>query len=403
MPIPSTLPEFLELVRKSGVVDPPAFDAFVARLAYQPDPPDSPEQLATLLVSKGLITAFQAELLLQGRWRGFILGRYKLLRPLGSGGMGHVYLCEHLFMRRRVALKVLPPEKARNRADLERFYREGRYVASLDHPNIVRAYDIDQDGPLHFLAMEYVDGASLQQVVMQEGPLSPRRAANYLRQVALGLHHAFSAGLVHRDVKPANLLVERTGVVKLLDLGLARFFHDGDDFSIMNDETVLGTADFVAPEQTINSHDVDIRADIYSLGATMYYCLTGQPPFPGGSAAQKMMAHHTVPPRSIRSYRSDVPDDLLAIIEKMMEKKPDNRYATPADVALAAASLPLLGGDVVSLDTVVVRADGTIKESSKKSKVGRSRRLWFLRMAAAGLASGVTLLWYLAWRMVQGK
>ena len=402
MPIPSTLPEFLELVRKSTLVEPAALDDFLRRSVVAAAA-DTPEDLAAVLVRDGLLTSFQAELLLQGRWRGFNLGRYKVLQPIGAGGMGQVYLCEHLFMRRRVALKVLPAERARNAADLERFYREARAVAALDHPNIVRAYDMDREGPLHFLAMEYVDGLSLQQVITQQGPLSPRRAAQYLRQAALGLHHAFSAKLVHRDIKPANLLVDRSGIVKLLDLGLARFFEDADDLSARNDETILGTADYIAPEQTSNSHEVDTRADIYSLGATFYFCLTGQPPFPGGSVAQKMMGHYAKKPKSIRSYRNDVPDDLIAIIEKMMAKDPDKRYQVPADVALAVASLPLLGGDVVSLDTVIVSGDGTFKEGSHKGRGDAVRLRWWLRLAGAGLACGVTVLWYLLWRMVRGK
>jgi serine/threonine protein kinase len=403
MPMPATQAEFLDLVARSNLVEPVQLAALQHRLCFDPVPPETPDQLAAAFVQEGLLTTFQAEQLLQGKWRGFFLGRYKVLQPIGAGGMGSVYLCEHRFMRRRAALKVLPPERANNPADLERFYREARAVAALDHPNIVRAYDIDREGKFHYLAMEYVEGASLQQVVMQQGPLSPIKAASYLRQAALGLHHAYNAGLIHRDVKPGNLLVEHTGVVKLLDLGLARFFRDAeDDISVKNEETVLGTADFVAPEQAINSHTVDIRADIYSLGATIYFCLTGQPPFPGGSMAHKLMAHCTGKPRPIRDFRDDVPAALIAILDKMMARKPEKRYATPAEVALAVASLPLLSGDVVALDTIVMGKDRTLKDSSK---MRRSRRwqMWWLRLAGALMAAAITFGWYLLWRSLRGS
>src|SRR5215470_14411628 len=173
-------------------------------------PPDPPG-LAFQLVRDGVLTHFQAEQFLQGRWRRFTIGKYKVMERLGQGGMGSVYLCEHKFMRRRVAVKVLPAAKAEDQASLERFYREARAAAALDHPNIVRAYDIDQDENLHFLVMEYVDGASLQEVIKKFGPMHILYACHYIRQAAVGLQHAHEAGLVHRDVKPGNLLVDRSG------------------------------------------------------------------------------------------------------------------------------------------------------------------------------------------------
>src|SRR5579872_1215631 len=265
MPSPTTADEFLDLVRRSGVVEDRRLDAHVQKLrADGPLPPD-PTALAVLLVRDGVLTHFQAEQFLQGKWRRFTIGKYKVLERLGSGGMGSVYLCEHKLMRRRVAIKVLPTAKAEDAASLERFYREARAVAALDHPNIVRAYDIDQDDKLHFLVMEHVDGASLQEIVKKVGPMDPIRAAHYMRQAALGLQHAHeAAGLVHRDIKPGNILVDRSGIVKVLDMGLARFFNDEEDILTKKfDENVLGTADYLAPEQAIDSHQVDIRADVY--------------------------------------------------------------------------------------------------------------------------------------------
>src|SRR5262249_7237584 len=202
-------------------------------------------------------------------------------------------LCEHKSMRRRVALKVLPASQAQDPALVDRFFREARAVAALDHPNLVRAHDFDHDGKLHFIVMEYVDGNSLQNIVATHGPLDVTRAAHYIRQVALGLHQAHQAGLVHRDIKPGNLLLDRGGIVKILDLGLARFFHDkADKLTQQYDEgSILGTADYLAPEQAVDSHEVDIRADLYSLGATFYFLLTGAPPFGEGTISQKLIWH----------------------------------------------------------------------------------------------------------------
>jgi serine/threonine protein kinase len=244
--------------------------------------------------------------------------------------MGTVYLCEHMMVGRRVAVKVLPTSQADNPAALGRFYREARAAGVLDHPNLVKAHDIDQDGALHFLVMEYVDGASLQAIVSRSGPLSPGRAAHYI---------AHSAGLIHRDVKPGNIMVERNGNVRVLDLGLARFYDDNIDPLTLkyDDQHVLGTADYVSPEQALDSHDVDIRADIYSLGATFYFCLTGRPPFLEGKVAQKLIWHKTRQPTSVQQLRPDVPEEMAAVLSRMMAKDPAQRYQTPAEVAEALA------------------------------------------------------------------
>src|SRR5438105_14282220 len=205
MPAPLTKEEFLDLVRKSAVVDDKRFDAYLQ--SANAGLPNDPPKAAGLLVRDGLLTHFQAEQFLQGKWRRFTIGKYKVLERIASGGMGSVYLCEHKFMRRRAAVKVLPTARANDPSALERFYREARAVAALDHPNIVRAYDIDQEENLHFLVMEYVDGTSLQDLVKNSGPLDPARAAHYISQAAQGLQHAHEiAGLVHRDLKPGNLI-----------------------------------------------------------------------------------------------------------------------------------------------------------------------------------------------------
>src|SRR3954465_2703501 len=215
MAVPSTSNEFLDAVRESGVVEDDRLNAFLEQWYAVSPLPENPKELAREMLEAKLITPFQHDQLLQGKRRGFIIaGKYILLDHLGAGGMGSVYLCEHKVMKRRVAIKVLPTSFAQDEEYLKRFHREARAAAALDHPNIVRAHDIDQDGKLHFLVMEYVDGSSLQEIVKRGGPLPGPRARPYVRQVALGLQHAHEAGWVHRDIKPANLLLDRSGLVK---------------------------------------------------------------------------------------------------------------------------------------------------------------------------------------------
>jgi serine/threonine protein kinase len=339
MSAPSTAVQFLELAYKSGLLDRPHFQAYLERRRAAGPLPEAPRALANRLMRDGLLTRFQVEQLLLGRWRNFILsGKYKVLGPLGSGGMGQVFLCEHQVMRRRVAVKVLPTSRSSNPVSLERFHREARAVAQLHHPNIVSGHDVDRDGKLHFLVMEYVDGSTFHKIVRDRGPMSCLRAAHYVRQAALGLQHAHEAGLVHRDIKPSNLLLERTGTVKILDMGLARFFHDeSDDLSKWHLDRPLGTTDYMAPEQALDSHAADIRADIYSLGGTFYFVLTGQSPFQEGTTLEKMISHQIRQPRPIRELRPEVPDGQAAVIDRMMAKEPARRYQTPAEVAEALA------------------------------------------------------------------
>jgi serine/threonine protein kinase len=339
MPAPTTDAELIDLIQKSNVVEAPSLTAYLQQLRDDSALPQEASVLAERMVQDGILTYFQAEQILLGKWKRFSIGKYKVLERIGAGGMGQVFLCEHKLMRRRVAVKVLPTAKAEEHDSLERFYREARAVAALDHPNLVRAFDIDQEEALHFLVLEYVDGASLQDIVRKSGPMDPNRACHYVYQSALGLQYAFEvAGLVHRDIKPSNILVDRSGLVKILDMGLARFFHDQQDMlTKKSDESVLGTADYLAPEQALDSHKVDIRGDIYSLGATFYFLLTGQPPFADGSVAQKLIWHQTRKPKPIRLARPDVSEAISAIQERMMAKDPGARFQTPKDLALALA------------------------------------------------------------------
>jgi serine/threonine protein kinase len=295
--------------------------------------------MAERFFKAGLVTNFQNEQLLKGKFRGFSIGKYKVLERIGAGGMGQVFLCEHPHLRRRAAIKVLPVDRASEEALLGRFLREARAAAALDHPHIVRAFDVDQDRGLHFLVMEYVEGTDLYHMVRKRGPLPISEACEYIRQGSLGLQHAHEAGLIHRDIKPSNFLVDKSGTVKLLDLGLARFAEETPDELThrFDGNNVLGTADYVAPEQTRDSHEVDQRCDIYALGGTLYFLLTGQAPFPDGSPADKMIAHRQRKPTPVRQLRSEVAPGLALVIDKMMAKTPDDRFDSAIEVAESLA------------------------------------------------------------------
>jgi serine/threonine protein kinase len=331
-----TANKFLDLVRRSGLVDEAKLASFLEKTTREHGEAvlEDQDRVAKLMIDDGLVTQWQADKLLAGKHKGFRLGKYKLLGQIGKGGMSSVYLAEHELMKRRVAIKVLPQNRVGDSSYLERFRLEARAVAKLDDPNIVRAYDIDNEGNIHYIVMEYVDGQDLHQIVTQQGPLDYDVAADYIAQVANGLQHAHEMGLVHRDIKPANCLVDRHSTVKLLDLGLAKLTEDDQtSLTMANEENVLGTADYLAPEQALNSHEADSRSDIYSLGCTLYFLLTGRPPFPEGSISERLLKHQTTKPESIFKLRSDAPPSLVDICETMMAKKPAERYQSAGDVA----------------------------------------------------------------------
>ncbi|WP_437187547.1 protein kinase domain-containing protein [Planctomicrobium sp. SH668] len=300
--------------------------------AYQSEVTNpQPEHFARFLIKTNLLTEWQATKLLQGKHKGFFLGKYKLLRLLGKGGMSSVYLAEHVLMKRRCAIKVLPLKLVKDSSYLQRFHREAQAVASLDHPNIVRAYDIDHelDGTLeiHFLVMEYIDGSNLYDLVQATGPLPLIIAAEYMRQGALGLAHAHQAGMVHRDIKPGNFIVDQNGLVKIMDLGLARIPNPNGEVSltIAHEERILGTADYLSPEQAVDSHRVDTRADLYSLGCTLYYLLTGRPPFCEGTLTQRLLSHQNSEPTRLEQLRPEVPSELGDIVRRLMCKNREQR------------------------------------------------------------------------------
>ncbi|MBX9581886.1 MAG: serine/threonine protein kinase, partial [Gemmataceae bacterium] len=300
--------------------------------------------VAKELHRRGWLTPYQIKETFHGRGRGLSVGRYVLLDLLGEGGMGKVFKARDARLGRDVALKLIRPERLAHPAAMARFDQEMKALGKLDHPNVVRAFDAGQAGGAHYVAMEFIDGADLTKLVRVRGPLPVGEAGEYARQAALGLHHAYENGLVHRDVKPSNLIATRDGrTVKLVDLGLARLNDEAADAGRVTQEGfVLGTPDFLAPEQARNPAGVDTRADIYALGATLFYLLTGRVPYDAPSPSEKLVRHLTDPPPDLSLLRPDAPPDLERVIHWCLAKRAADRPQTPAE--LAAALGPFCGG-----------------------------------------------------------
>jgi serine/threonine-protein kinase len=332
-----TVDKLLNLITRSQLVEPSKLDAAIEslRASNQGRLPTDVDTFGEYFLRQELLTSWQLQKLLAGKTRGFQLGKYRLLSHLGRGGMGSVYLAVHVGMQRRVALKILPTDLVNDKSYLERFHREARVVAALDHPNIVRAYDLDQSGDLHYLVMEFIEGRDLAAIVKQRSqPVPVRNVVQWIAQTARALHHAHVRGIIHRDVKPSNLLIDVAGNARLLDLGLALLAgKDSSSVTVNKNEGVLGTADYLAPEQALDSHSADARADIYSLGCTLYFALAGHPPFHEGTIAQRIAQHQQARPASLCPIRPDVPLDLDRVCQKMLAKRPDDRYPTAQRVA----------------------------------------------------------------------
>ncbi|MBY0525090.1 MAG: serine/threonine protein kinase [Gemmataceae bacterium] len=292
--------------------------------------------LAKELVRRGWLTVYQVNQLFQENGQELVLGPYRLIDFLGKGGVSQVFKAWHTQRNQVVAVKVIYADLVSNTEAFGRFQRELRVVTRLAHPNVVQAIDDNPVGNAHFYAMEFVEGSDMGKLVQYGGPLPVDQACDAVRQAALGLQHAHELGLVHRDIKPNNLVrIADTSVVTILDFGLARLrFAPGQTATgdmLTAEGAMIGTADYVSPEQARDARQVDIRADIYSLGCTFYYLLSGQPPFPGGSFVQKAFKHQTAQPTPIAGLRPEV----AAILTKMMAKQPEARYQTPSELAHA--------------------------------------------------------------------
>ena len=290
-------------------------------------------RLARQAVKLNQLTLWQAQQLLAGRTSGFRVDRYLLLDLIGHGGMGRVYLARDTRLNRLVALKILAPERMNNPRAIARFQREARVGAQLQHENLVRIYDFGESSGRYFLVMEYIEGKTVGGLITAQGAMPPPTAARLARQIALGLEHAHRKGLIHRDVNPYNVLVTHEGIAKLADLGLAIDLAEED--RVTREGATVGTFDYVAPEQARHSHAADIRSDIYSLGCTLYHMISGQVPFPSPSLPEKLFAHQAIEPEPLGQLVPGVPAALVEVVQRMMRKLPEDRYATPLQVAQA--------------------------------------------------------------------
>jgi serine/threonine protein kinase len=303
------------------------------------DPILDAARLARELIAAGRLTPYQASAIYQGKAKGLAIGSYLILDKLGAGGMGMVFKAQHRRMKRVVALKLLPPSVTKDRTAVLRFHREAQAAAQLSHPNIVAALDADEFRGLHFLVMEFAEGSDLSRLVRSRGPMAIDRAIDCVVQAARGLGEAHARGIVHRDIKPSNLLLTPGGTVKVLDLGLARIgpFHESEggverDSALTHSNAMMGTVDYMSPEQAYNPRLADHRSDIYSLGCALYFLLTGQPPYPGLTMMERLLAHRERPIPSIRDDRPGAPPALEATVRRMMAKTPEERQATMAEV-----------------------------------------------------------------------
>jgi eukaryotic-like serine/threonine-protein kinase len=392
--IPTTPQDLVDELWRVQLLSAAQFEVALAEAARCTDAASS----AARLVALNILTRFQADQILQGYAHELVLGPYRLMAEIGEGGMGHVFKAWQPRLNRVVAVKMIRPDLLAYQPDaLARFHREAQAIAQLNSPHVVTLYDAGEVNGLHFLAMEYVDGIDLGQMVRLEGPLPFAVACDYVRQAAIGLEHAHEAGLVHRDVKPSNLLVTRSGpargsgiwrqlppeadtpppnpahrvpvgpgLVKLLDMGLARLVGGPDEaqaaVTLTQQGTLIGTPDFIAPEQARDPSRVDIRADLYSLGCTFYFLLTGRPPFPDGTPVEKLLKHQTEHPRRVEYLRARTPEPVLTVLYRLMQKRPDDRYQTPREVADALARVqvalqadPAGGGSSGRIDLDVTR------------------------------------------------
>jgi eukaryotic-like serine/threonine-protein kinase len=348
-----------------------------------------PRPLAKQLVQRGWLTVFQINQLFAGQGKDLAVGAYRVLDRLGQGGLSQVFKARHVENDLVVALKVIRPEALTNVEGRQQFLQEIEAMARLEHPNIVQFCDADQHEDTCYFAMEYVDGIDLGKHVRLSGPPSVRDACDYIRQAALGLQHAHERNLVHRDIKPVNLFLTQTPVgrvraiaarpgqprqrkqfrslVKILDWGLAGIRNPrsaGPQILETLSKGMVGTADYLSPEQARNASTVDIRGDIYSLGCTFYYLLTGQPPFPEGTLMQKILKHQQAEPPPVDTFRSDVPPGVTALMRRMVAKNPDDRFQTPA--ALAMALMPFTrAGALTQLVAVQSSAKGTLSPTRK--------------------------------------
>lgn len=335
----ATVAEFGHALADLGLLGPEELHPFLRGLPGDGTP--GGEALARALIAAGKLTRYQASAIHQGKAKILAIGPYLVIDRLGKGGMGVVFKARHRDFRDLVALKILTPSSSQNAEAVHRFRREARLLARLEHPNLVTSHDIGEHGGVHFLVMDHVDGVDLDQLVKSGGPLRPGRAVDLIVQAARGLGAAHARRIVHRDLKPANLMLDAAGTVRVLDLGLARVVGaggDDDDRQATQDRgltgtgVIMGTVDYLSPEQSKDSKRADHRADIYSLGCTFHFLLSGKPPYPRETVMQRLLAHHQDEVPSLRASRPEIPRPLDAAFRRMLAKHPDHRPQTMARV-----------------------------------------------------------------------
>ncbi|REJ96182.1 MAG: hypothetical protein DWQ34_04645 [Planctomycetota bacterium] len=402
--------QFVEDLTRTGLMSVPETTPYIKALTAKQR--DDPNQLARMLIQQGKLTEFQATSVLNGQSGGLVLGDYVILDVIGAGGMGQVFKAMHRHMERIVALKTLPPNLTRDSDSVRRFEREIKAAAKLTHPNIVTAYDARVDGDAHYLISEFIAGRNLMSVVRQDGPMDVPQAVDCIIQAARGLEYAHAQGVVHRDVKPSNIMLTTDGTVKILDLGLAQFsplFGTGKLESTITELTdaghVLGTVNYMAPEQAVDSSRVDARVDVYSLGCTLYFCLIANAPFPRGTAIERMLAHQQKGVPRLSETRNDMPADLDAIHQRMVARNVDERTPTMSDVVrslerfsarkLAGTHAAGVNTDAVdgSLDATVVERESLPQRIAKREALGRRARI-LLAMSLSIAVAGVIWSFY---------
>jgi serine/threonine protein kinase len=313
-------------------------------------------KFASWMVANKYLTEYQAQLLARGHAEGFFLNEYKILDRLGKGRMAGVYKAQHQ-LGQIVAIKVLPPSKAKEANLLGRFHRESRLALRLKHPNIVRTFQTGADGGLNYIVMEYLEGETLEDILAQRGKMPPGEAVRLIYQALQGLQHIHAQGLVHRDLKPSNMMLVGVtpdstlrATLKILDIGLGRTLFDeamGEpgDPGLTTEGVLLGTPDYMSPEQARDARQTDIRGDIYSLGCVLYHLLAGQPPFLDTNIISQMIRHATEAAKPLKTFNPAVPDGLQQIVNWMMAKDPAQRYPTPERAAQALQVFLAAGND----------------------------------------------------------
>jgi serine/threonine protein kinase len=328
-----SLKQFISYLDEAEIMTAEAIREWIADQPVEARPIDG-DALAKTLQKEGILSKFQAQRLCQGKVQSLELDNYRLIKIIGRGGMGIVYEAEHKTMKHRVAIKVISSKVTANSSTLRRFFREVEVAAKLSHPNIVTAIDANQTGKKYYMVMELVQGEDLGVIVQRETALTVPEVIGYMTQAAVGLAYAHNQGIIHRDIKPHNMLLDDDGVIKILDMGLVSLQRpqDNDDDSITQHNQIIGTVDYMSPEQAEDVHHVDQRADIYSLGCSIFRLLVGHPPFPGSSAIQKLLSHRDDPIPSLHDSRDDIPDLLDQIFRRMLAKDPNNRYQSMDEV-----------------------------------------------------------------------